>query len=71
VPFSILYTGEVCQYYLGTDNLLSLIAPSAAEFSGITLGMCFFLFRNKNEYKEPLDYLPFYKEKKRNRASRK
>ena len=68
VPFSILYTGEVCQYYLGTDNLLSLIAPSSAEFSGITLGMSFFLFRNKDEYKESEEYLPFYKEKKRSRT---
>jgi len=71
IPFSILYTGEVCQYYLGTDNLLSLIAPSTAEFSGITFGMCFFLFRNKDEYKESQEYLPFYREKKRNRTSKK
>jgi len=71
IPFSILYTGKVCQYYLGTDNLLSLIIPSTAEFSGITFGMCFFLFRNKDEYKESQEYLPFYREKKRNRTSKK
>ena len=71
IPFSILYTGEVAQYYFGSDNLLSLIVPSTAEFSGITFGMCFFLFRNKDEYKESQEYLPFYKEKKRNGTSKK
>jgi hypothetical protein len=64
IPFAILYTGEAGQYYLGTDNLLSLVAPSTAEFSGITFGMCFFLFRSKVNYKE-LEYLPFYREKER------
>lgn len=70
IPFAILYSGNAAQYYLGTDNLLYLIDPTTAEFSGITLGMCFFLFRNKDKYKEQLEYLPFYKEKKRNRATK-
>ncbi len=65
IPFSIFYTGNAGQYYIGTDNLLSLVVPSSAEFSGITFGMCFFLFREKTKYKEQLEYLPFYKEKKR------
>jgi len=63
IPFAILYTGEAGQYYIGTDNLLSMIVPSTSDFSGITFGMCFFLFRNKSLYKEH-EYLPFYKEKK-------
>jgi hypothetical protein len=63
IPFAILYTGEAGQYYIGTDNLLSMIAPSTSDFSGITFGTCFFLFRNKSKYKEH-EYLPFYKEKK-------
>jgi hypothetical protein len=63
IPFAILYTGEAGQYYVGTDNLLSMIAPSTSDFSGITFGMCFFLFRNKSKFKEH-EYLPFYKEKK-------
>jgi len=65
IPFAILLTGNAGQYYIGTDNLLSLVVPSSAEFSGITFGMCFFLFKKKTRYKEQLEYLPFYKEKKR------
>jgi len=65
IPFAILYNSSAVQYYVGSDNLLSLIAPSSAEFSGITFGMCFFLFRSKTKYKEQKEYLPFYKEKKR------
>jgi hypothetical protein len=63
IPFAILYTGEAGQYYIGTDDLLSMIAPSTSDFSGITFGMCFFLFRNKSKYMEH-EYLPFYKERK-------
>ena len=63
IPFAILYTGEAGQYYIGTDNLLSMIAPSTSDFSGITFGMCFFLFRNKIKYEEH-EYLPFYKRRK-------
>lgn len=67
-PFAILYTGDAGQYYIGTDNLLSIVVPSTSDFSGITFGMCLFLFRNKNLYKEH-EYLPFYKVKKSNRVS--
>ncbi len=65
IPFAVLYTGGAGQYYIGTDNLLSMVVPSSAEFSGITFGMCFFLFRNKTKYKDQPEYLPFYMEKKR------
>jgi len=68
MPFALLYNGESGQYYIGMDNLLSMIVPSSAEFSGITFGMCFFLFKGKTKYKE-FDYLPFYKEKKSNLGS--
>lgn len=71
IPFAILYTGETVQYSIGTDNILSIVAPSSAEFSGVTFGMCFFLFRNKTKYEEQKEYLPFYEEKMRNRASKK
>jgi len=63
IPFAILYTGKAGQYYVGTDNLLSMIAPSVSDFSGIAFGMCFFLFRNRSLYKQN-EYLPFYKERK-------
>jgi hypothetical protein len=68
MPFALLYNGEAGQYYIGMDNLLSMIAPSTSDFAGITFGMCFFLFRNRNMYKEH-EYLPFYKEKKSNLGS--
>jgi len=68
LPFAILYNWYAGQSYIGTDNLLSFIIPSGSEFSGVTIGTCFFLFRNKTgnktKYKEQLEYLPFYKEKK-------
>jgi len=65
MPFAFLYNGVSGQYYIGMDNLLSMIVPSSAEFSGITFGMCFFPFKSKTRYKE-IDYLPFYKEKTSN-----
>lgn len=64
MPFAVLYNWHAGQSYIGTDNLLSFIVPSGSEFSGITIGTCFFLFRDKTKYKEQLEYLPFYKEKK-------
>lgn len=69
MPFALLYNGKASQYYIGMDNLLSMIVPSSAEFSGMTFGMCFFLFRSKTKYKEQLEYLPFYQEKKSNLGS--
>ncbi len=68
MPFALLYNGESGQYYIGMDNLLSMIAPKTSDFSGITFGMCFFLFRNRNIYQDH-EYLPFYKEKKSNSSS--
>lgn len=63
VPLAITYTWDAGQYFVGTDNFLSFLFPSVSDFSGVTFGMSFFLFRNRNIYKEH-EYLPFYKEKK-------
>lgn len=64
VPLAITYNWDAGQYFVGTDNFLSFLFPTISDFSGVTFGMCFFLFRNRNIYKEH-EYLPFYKEKKR------
>lgn len=64
IPIAILYKRDGGQTYLGTDNVLSFLSKSS-EFSGISFGTCFYLFREKKEkYQDPLEYLPFYKRKK-------
>jgi hypothetical protein len=63
IPLAIFYSRESGQTFIGTDNALSFFS-SSSDFSGITFGTCFYLFRHRSKYKEPLDYLPFYKEKK-------
>ncbi|MDP2888645.1 MAG: DUF5723 family protein, partial [Bacteroidota bacterium] len=63
IPIAILYKRDGGQTYLGTDNVLSFLLKSS-EFSGISFGTCFYLFRGKVKYKDPLEYLPFFKRKK-------
>lgn len=63
VPFGMVRNSEKGQFYIGTDNLLSFILPGIHDYSGITFGTCFYLFRKNVKYKQ-IDYLPFYKEKK-------
>jgi len=63
IPLALNYQWSAGQYFVGTDNFLSFLLPLSADFSGITFGMCFFLFRNKNKYEEH-EYLPFYKRRK-------
>jgi len=72
LPLAVLYKREGGQTYFGTDNLLSFLFPSFSEFSGISFGTCFYLFRAKSiKYQDPLEYLPFYKRKKPKLFSRK
>lgn len=63
MPFALLYNRESSQSFIGTDNLLSFVSPSS-DFSGITFGTCFFLFKHSSKYKPQRDYLPYFKEKK-------
>jgi len=63
IPLALTYQWKTGQYFVGTDNFLSFLLPSVSDFSGITFGMCFFIFRNKIKYKEH-EYLPFYNERK-------
>lgn len=70
MPFALLYNRESSQSFIGTDNLLSFVSPSC-DFSGITFGTCFFLFKHSSKYKPQLDYLPYFKEKKPKSKSNK
>lgn len=64
IPFGIVYQYKRGQTFFATDNLFSFILPSLSNYTGITFGTCFYLFRGKDKYKEN-DYLPFYLERKR------
>jgi len=64
IPFAILYNWGGGQSYFGTDNFLSFLLPSISDYTGITFGTCFFLFRPKVKYYNRDEYLPFYKERK-------
>jgi len=64
IPLAIQFNRDFGQIYVGTDNLLAFIVPSISEFSGITAGTCFYLFRKRNLYGSPTKILPFHKPKK-------
>ena len=64
IPLGLIYQRESGQTYFGFDNIFSFLLPSVSDYTGITFGTCFYLFRGKVKYKD-LEYLPFYKEKKR------
>jgi len=64
MPLAILYSPDFGQVYLGTDNFLSYLTPSISEYSSLTFGMCFYLFRKRNLYDSPTDAYPFHKPKK-------
>lgn len=64
LPLAVLYKWQSGQTYLGFENVLSMLFPSLSEFSGITFGTCFYLFRGKTKDAKQLEYLPFYQPKK-------
>jgi hypothetical protein len=64
LPLAVLYKGDFGQFYIGSDNFFSFLAPSISEFSGITFGTCFYLFRKRDLYGEPDDHSPFHRPKK-------
>ena len=64
IPLALLYNLDFGQMYLGTDNLLTYILPSFSEYSGLSFGMCFYLFRKRNLYDDPTDAYPYHKPKK-------
>lgn len=60
IPLGFLYKWKHGQTYLGTDNLTSFLLPGISEFSGISFGTSFYLFRERVKY-DDVEYLPFYK----------
>lgn len=71
IPLSFLYKASWGQSYFGSDNVFALLIPSVSEFSGISFGTSFYLFRNNIKYKDQIEYLPFFKEKKQKPNKRK
>jgi len=64
IPLAIQLNRDFGQIYVGTDNLLAFVVPSISEFSGITFGTSFYLFRKRSLYGSPTETFPFYKPKK-------
>jgi len=64
LPLAFLYKMDFGQMYIGTDNLLSFIIPSASDFAGISFGTCFYLFKNYDSRNSISGDYPFYKPKK-------
>jgi hypothetical protein len=69
IPFALVYSWEAGQYFVGTDNFLSFIPPTFSDFSGISFGVSFYLFRKKAKNVREIDYLPFFELKKRRNVS--
>lgn len=64
MPVALLFKRYFGQAYIGTDNLFSFLAPNSAEFSGLTFGVCFYVFRKRDLYGNPDETYPFYRPKK-------
>jgi hypothetical protein len=64
IPFALLYNPDFGQIYIGTDNLLSVIAPQSSEFTGFSFGMCFYIFRKRDLYDNPTEAFPYHRPKK-------
>jgi opacity protein-like surface antigen len=62
-PFALLLDRDFGQVYIGTDNVLAFLAPSISEFSGLTFGACFYLFRKRKLYSLPTETSPFFRKK--------
>jgi hypothetical protein len=64
LPIALLFNRDFGQIYVGTDNLLAFVVPSVSEFSGLTFGTCFYLFRKRKLYYEPQKPFPYFRPKK-------
>lgn len=64
IPLAVQLNRDFGQIYVGTDNLLAFVVPSVSEFSGLTFGTCFYLFRKRDLYDLPTETAPFHKPKK-------
>ncbi len=64
IPLAVLFNPDFGQVFVGTDNILAFLAPSISEFSGITFGTSFYLFRKRKLYDPPTETFPFHRSKK-------
>jgi len=64
IPVALLFKPDFGQIYVGTDNLLSVLAPESSEFVGFSFGMCLYIFRKRDLYKSPTDDFPYHRPKK-------
>lgn len=64
IPLALLVRGNRGQFFLGTDNLTSIVFPSLGEFAGISFGACFYLFTRRDLSMKPSDLTPFYRPRK-------
>lgn len=64
MPVGLLLRDEFGQAYIGTDNLLTFLNPERTEFSGLTFGVSFHIFRNRKLWGNPEQPYPFFRPKK-------
>lgn len=64
MPVGLLLKEEFGQAYIGTDNLLTFLNPEKTEFSGLTFGVSFHIFRNRKLWGNPEQPYPFFRPKK-------
>jgi hypothetical protein len=70
IPLALLFKPDFGQIYLGTDNLLSVLAPESSEFVGFSFGMCIYIFRKRDLYKSPTENFPYHRPKKVKKVKR-
>lgn len=63
-PLTILLHNDLGQIYLGTDNMISFLTPSASQFAGLSFGTCIYLFRKRDLYDPPTKDFPYHRPKK-------
>jgi hypothetical protein len=64
IPIAFLFNPDFGQVYLATDNILSLITPETSEYTGFSVGACFYLFRKRDLYSDPTKQAPYHRPKK-------
>jgi len=64
IPLAFMFQGNFGQFFIGTDNLTSILLPNYGQFAGISFGACFYLFTKRNLNMKPSDLNPFYRPRK-------
>ena len=64
IPLAFLFQEKFGQFFIGTDNLTTILLPNYSQFAGISFGACFYLFTQRNKYLKPSNLTLFYKLRK-------